>query len=645
DNTGNWTSQPGPITAMQPLSFATSDINNNSRIDILIGGKGDLKGLQVWELSEEKTWDLISSPIDIGIFSSVRFADINQDGWDDIIAVRLDDTNNGGIIILLNDGMGGWVDGIGPTTSGVFTGLEVVDINGDNHLDIIASRRSGLGSKEDDNAWKQVGGVQIWYGDGNGRWKPTELPAESDAESLAIADIDGDGDLDIAAGLYQQGITVWWNKNNSWNKHVIINKGTWSALKIGDIDNSGNNTLVAGSSVGQGVHIWKWHGNSFSEKHHLVPDFGNYFDIDLGDIHQDKSLAIASTRENSGLEIWSNKQSKPLIEQLTNNNGARLPQVMKVHQRNLYNIQENKVFKTIDGIAEYKVGPGDELSITFWQGAKSDIKKVIVHIDGTVSLPYQAALVVAGKTPREIDMLITDILKRYERNPRVDIHLVKARSKHASIFGEVKSLSRQPTGAGHYELHGKENLVDFLSRAGGPSKEANLNSVQVIRNGQTILLNLNRAIRQGDLSENIIIDDGDTIFIPSLAQSKRQVYVLGEVNKKGIVEFSDNINFLDAISQSGGLTNDAYLPDIRVIRANREQPEILPVNFERFIEQGDLTQNLVLMDKDIIIIPSRPIANWNKYISDISPTITLLLQPVSIAQQILTLKVLSNQVK
>jgi len=121
--------------------------------------------------------------------------------------------------------------------------------------------------------------------------------------------------------------------------------------------------------------------------------------------------------------------------------------------------------------------------------------------------------------------------------------------------------------------------------------------------------------------------------------------VLGQVAKAGIVEFTGDINFLDAISKAGGLTDDAYLPDIRVLRADRDQPQILAVNFQRFLEDGDLTQNIALMDKDVLIIPSRPIANWNKFIADISPSITLLLQPVSIAQQILTLRLLTGQVQ
>ncbi|MDQ6980853.1 MAG: FG-GAP-like repeat-containing protein [Ghiorsea sp.] len=767
DSTGNWVLQGGPLTAMQPRSIATADINHDNNIEILIGGEGDQKGLQVWALnSKTQTWTIHSSPLVSGVFHAVKFADINEDGWQDIIAVRSDSIADGGIYVLLNDGRNGWVHGTGPMVKGIFTSLSVEDINGDEHLDIIAARRGGLGAMQGrDQLWSQAGGVQVWFGDGNARWEPMILPTNADTESVTVADINSDGYLDIVAGLYQQGIRYWLGGEKTWSMQSVVQSGTWSDVRVGDLNADGDKELVASSSVGQGIAIWSWKDSRFISEDHQVPDYGVYLDLDLGDVKSNGQLDIAATRADGGVEIWSTTKAKPLPMKkfLSKQVGERLsiyfdsgtarlnPESIKkvnvwvdslgidlselhlelqgradqrpihselypnntalskaradavattllrhnakkenlnidalgdksplppgldpaslrqnrrvfveafkiestklplsasnINKRDLYNIDENKVFKTIDGVPEYKVGVGDELQITFWQGAKSEIQKVIVQIDGTVSLPYQAALKVAGLTPREIDSLTTNIIKKYERNPRVDIQVLRAKSKFASIFGEVQSLSRQPTGAGTYALRGKESLVDFLSRVGGPTKEANLNNVQIIRDGKTVLLDLNRAIRQGDLSENAIIDDGDTIFIPSLAQSKRQVYVLGQVAKAGIVEFTGDINFLDAISKAGGLTDDAYLPDIRVLRADRDQPQILAVNFQRFLENGDLTQNIALMDKDVLIIPSRPIANWNKFIADISPSITLLLQPVSIAQQILTLRLLTGQVQ
>jgi protein involved in polysaccharide export with SLBB domain len=61
------------------------------------------------------------------------------------------------------------------------------------------------------------------------------------------------------------------------------------------------------------------------------------------------------------------------------------------------------------------------------------------------------------------------------------------------------------------------------------------------------------------------------------------------------------------------------------------------------MEKGDLSQNVALQDKDVIIVPRRPIANWNQFIADITPTFSLLTQPATIAQEFYTIRTLSRR--
>lgn len=102
---------------------------------------------------------------------------------------------------------------------------------------------------------------------------------------------------------------------------------------------------------------------------------------------------------------------------------------------------------------------------------------------------------------------------------------------------------------------------------------------------------------------------GEYIKIPSMAvmikqYGPRQVYVMGEVAKQGIYSLgSEYMNVFAAISSAGGITKRGRPKHIAVVRMVDGQMQMQNVNFDRFIEKQDASQNAKLQDGDMVYVP------------------------------------------
>ncbi len=645
-------------------------------------------GVRIWYGDGEGRWTQEILPVDADV-DSVTVADVNGDGTYDVVAglyqrgLRLFLQHPGGVhgrtmawkrqviggnrevhAITEQDRSGITLDGKHDDAPGydsklhdqtgewrreavVYKGswhdVRVGDLNGDGRQELIAASSTGQGI-----------GLWSWSPD-RARLLPWrgQLPDYDGYQHLDLGDVFDRGVPDVLAVREDGGVEVWSTSKSQPEKTISNNK----PLGMPAVVHFDTGSAQWGEKEQQQLANWlHTFGNDLTSLSFKISGHADRRPIrskiypDNEALSRARGESIASWLLSHGItapqitihaygakqpeatanspEAWRTNR-RVRVQAYRAHRSARIPKIgQKTKKRDLFHIDHNAVFKTYNGIPDYIVGPGDKLSFTFWLGGTSTKYEKTVRADGHVSLPYLDHMkVISGMSVMEIGDYITAEIAHYQRNPRVDVVLLKALSKTATIFGQVKDLQRQPTGPGTYYLQGKETLVDFIARTGGPTKDADMTKVQIIRNGKTVILNLNRAISQADWSENAIMDEGDTVFIPSRAQSKHQVFVIGEVGKAGIVEYIGKLSFLEAVSRAGGFTKSSYRRDIRVIRQNRDSPQIIPVNFDRFMHDGDLTQNIILHDKDVVIIPNRPIDNWNRFISDIQPTIDIISSP------------------
>ena len=141
-------------------------------------------------------------------------------------------------------------------------------------------------------------------------------------------------------------------------------------------------------------------------------------------------------------------------------------------------------------------------------------------------------------------------------------------------------------------------------------------------------MNLFAAINRGDLSQDIVLDDGDLIFVPTLEEGGKRVYVFGEVKNPGAYTFTGaEMRLYDAISKAGGATVFASNDGTRVVRGDPASPEIITADLKSLVEEGNLSQNIILASGDMVYVPRSGWGDINLYNQRIRPLMELVLWP------------------
>ena len=249
-------------------------------------------------------------------------------------------------------------------------------------------------------------------------------------------------------------------------------------------------------------------------------------------------------------------------------------------------------FATEDLSNHYLLGPGDVLRISVW-GYPELTNVITVRPDGMVSFPLIKEIKAMGMTPEELRQEINKQLCEVIKDAQISLIVINFRTINISVLGEVNK-------PGLYPLTGRVDVLKAISAAGGLTDEAGLRNATIIRKSQEITpVDLEKLLIQNDLSQNYLLDTGDSLYIPK-AFAITNISIAGEVNSPGLYSLEGKVDVLKAISACRGLTQKANLKNAIITKLN---DEIIQVDLEKLLIQNDLSQNYPLESGDSLFVP------------------------------------------
>ncbi len=314
------------LSAVSGITLQIVDVNNDNILDIVTAGDDGGTGTIVSVLQGQSGGTFAAATsfavgnVDL---DSITLSDINGDGFLDLGVSGDDASDNGVVAVLLGNGDASFSSQTNFSTDIRRTfDVEFADINNDGVKDLVTAGTEAF----------TTGTVTISLGNGDGTFGSSVSYVVSDqrAESLVVADLNDDGNLDIVAGGYDDPdgkVSILINDGTgSFGTAVsyIVNDdaaGNVDGIELADVNGDGQLDIVAvgregaGSTSGITTLLGDGTGSFAAQPPTTITNGDTLRFVTLNDFNGDGVLDLASVRNDIFVALGATREGiNPILE-------------------------------------------------------------------------------------------------------------------------------------------------------------------------------------------------------------------------------------------------------------------------------------------------------------------------------------------
>ena len=225
-----------PAGGTYPTYVVTGDFNLDGKLDLAIADNATVSILL------GRGDGSFGPPVPEAVTGSLALAvaDVNGDGIPDIIAAGTTTVNaTGSVSVLLGRAGGGFWPAVNLNVPGAPQSVAIADVDGDGNLDLVVGENSFA--------------VAVLPGNGRGKFQqaPPGTPIGLNG-SFAAADFNRDGKLDLAVASLSGIAILLGNGDGTFQPPILVSSATITGFTVGDLNGDGIPDLIVVHDIDYG---------------------------------------------------------------------------------------------------------------------------------------------------------------------------------------------------------------------------------------------------------------------------------------------------------------------------------------------------------------------------------------------------------